>query len=355
MISLEDCQNIAHAVDGAHRGEERLRTACTEADITRRTLQRWNRGSGLDRGDRQLQVVRHVPAHALSEAERDEILLIAITSRTAELSAARIVSMLANEGVYVACESSFSRVPRAQGQPRRRGRAKVPQRNPPPTTHGATAPRQVFCRAMTYLLVTVIGRWLYLYLILDLYSPKIVGFEVRETDDSEHAVNLLRRTALAEGLHKQDYKRVLHGENGATLKATTVLAKMYCLGLKASCSHPRVRDGNAFVEALFRAAQYRPQFPTNGFADLDQVRGRACSSVGITTIIATVASAMSTRRRDTRAKIGSCYALAMRSTSGHGRNARGAGHGTPDPGIRHSGHAQFRARCNDQRGDRYPS
>ena len=37
------------------------------------------------------------------------------------------------------------------------------------------------------------GRWFYLYLILDLYSRKIVGFEVHETDDSEHAVNLLRR------------------------------------------------------------------------------------------------------------------------------------------------------------------
>ena len=35
----------------------------------------------------------------------------------------------------------------------------------------------------------------HLYLILDLYSRKIVGFEVHETDDSEHAVNLLRRTA----------------------------------------------------------------------------------------------------------------------------------------------------------------
>ena len=136
----------------------------------------------------------------------------------------------------------------------------------------ATAPRQVFCWDMTYLPATAIGRWFYLYLILDLYSRKIVGFEVHEIDDSEHAVNLLRRMALAEDLHALDYMPVLHGNNGATIKATTVLAMMHWLGLRASYSRPRVSDDNAFVEALFRTAKYRPQFPTKGFADLEQAR-----------------------------------------------------------------------------------
>ena len=85
-------------------------------------------------------------------------------------------------------------------------------------------------------------------------------------------MNLLRRTALAEDLHALDYRPVLHGDNGATLKATTVLAMMHWLGLRASYSRPRVSDDNAFVEALFRTAKYRPQFPTKGFADLEQAR-----------------------------------------------------------------------------------
>ncbi len=41
---------------------------------------------------------------------------------------------------------------------------------------------------MTYLPATVVGRWFYLCLIQDLYSREIVGFEVHEIDDSEHAV-----------------------------------------------------------------------------------------------------------------------------------------------------------------------
>ncbi len=112
----------------------------------------------------------------------------------------------------------------------------------------------------------------YLYLILDVYSRKIVGFEVHETDSSDHAVELLRRTALAEGIHALPEKPVLHGDNGATMKATTVLAMLHWLRIKPSYSRPRVSDDNAFVEALFRTAKYRPQFPTKGFSDLQDAR-----------------------------------------------------------------------------------
>ena len=108
----------------------------------------------------------------------------------------------------------------------------------------------------------------FLYVILDVYSRKIVGFEVHETDSSDHAVDLLRRTALSEGLHTLARKPVLHGDNGATMKATTVLAMLHWLGIKPSYSRPRVSDDNAFIEAPFRTAKYRPQFPASGFADL---------------------------------------------------------------------------------------
>lgn len=56
-------------------------------------------------------------------------------------------------------------------------------------------------------------------------------------------------------------KPVLRGDNGATLKATTVLAMPHWLGIAPSYSRLRVSDGNAFVEALFRTAKYRPRFP----------------------------------------------------------------------------------------------
>jgi transposase InsO family protein len=128
---------------------------------------------------------------------------------------------------------------------------------------------------MTYLPASVVGRWFYLYLILDLYSRKIVGWEVHDSDDSVHAAHLVHRTALAEGIAAMPRRPVLHGDNGATLKATTVLAMLNWLGVKPSYSRPRVSDDNAFVESLFRTAKYRPEFPERGFDDLDAARGWA--------------------------------------------------------------------------------
>jgi transposase InsO family protein len=279
MISLEDRQSIASMVDEAHQNGARLRAACEVAGIDTRTLQRWKAYAGLQTGDGRPQAIRPVPAHALSPQERERIVQVANEPRFAALPPARIVPMLADEGVYIASESSFSRVLRAHGQTRHRGRAQAPRRVRPPTTHVATGPRQVWTWDMSYLPTKVLGVWCYLYLILDIYSRKIVGFEVHESDDSDHAVALLRRTALAEGVHAMAAKPVLHGDNGATLKAMTVLAMINWLGLKSSYSRPRVSNDNAFSESLFRTAKYRPEFPQKGFADLQEARQWASAFV----------------------------------------------------------------------------
>jgi len=279
MIGLEDRQTVAQNIVMAHTAGARLRLACETAGIELRTLQRWKAHDGLTAGDGRVHAVRPMPSHALSPAERAQLLAVANEPRFAAVPPARIVPMLADEGVYLASESSFSRVLREHGQNVHRGRAKAPKAARPPTTHIATAAREVWCWDMTYLPAVVMGRWFHLYLILDLYSRKIVGWEVHDTDDSEHAVHLVRRTALAEGIAAMTTKPVLHGDNGSTLKATTVLAMLNWLGVKPSYSRPRVSDDNAYAESLFRTAKYRPEFPAKGFADLDEARTWAAGFV----------------------------------------------------------------------------
>ena len=279
MIRLEARQALAQDIQTAHQAGARLQPACALAGIELRTLQRWKAQAGLVAGDGRPRAVRPRPEHALSEAERAELLSVANEPRFAAVPPARIVPMLADEGVYLASESSFARVLRAHGQTTHRGRAKAPKASRPPTTHIATAPRQVWCWDMTYLPTGVLGRWFHLYLILDLYSRKIVGWEVHDRDDASHAAHLVRRTALAEGIAAMTHKPVLHGDNGATLKATTVLAMLHWLGVKPSYSRPRVSDDNAYAESLFRTAKYRPEFPTQGFVDLDQARAWATAFV----------------------------------------------------------------------------
>ena len=279
MIDLEDRQALARDIDVAHSAGARLKPACEIAGIDLRTLQRWQAACGLVSGDGRPQAVHPVPGHALSQAERAHLLGVANELRFASVPPARIVPILADEGIYLASESTFARVLKAHGQSTHRGRSKAPKAHRPPTTHIACEPRQVWCWDMTYLPTPVMGRWFYLYLILDLYSRKIVGWEVHEADHADHAAHLVRRTALAEGIAALGTKPVLHGDNGSTLKATTVLAMLNWLGVKPSYSRPRVSDDNAYAESLFRTAKYRPEFPAKGFADLDQARSWAADFV----------------------------------------------------------------------------
>jgi putative transposase len=279
MIGLEDRRSLAKGISTATTAGARLHLACNTAGVNVRTLQRWKASNGLVGGDGRPGAVRPTPSHALSEQERIKLLQVANEPRFSAVPPARIVPMLADEGTYLASESSFSRVLRAHGQTTHRGRAKAPKAVRPPTTHVARAPRQVWCWDMTYLPAVVMGRWFHLYLILDLYSRKIVGWEVHDSDHSDHAVHLVRRTALSEGIATLADKPVLHGDNGSTLKATTVLAMLNYPGVKPSYSRPRMSDDNAYAESLFCTAKFRPEFPAKGFADLQQARAWATDFV----------------------------------------------------------------------------
>jgi transposase InsO family protein len=279
MTRLEDRRTLIDHITQARAQGARLRPACVLAGIDARTLQRWRDGEGLTRGDRRPDANRPGASHALSEAERAQIMAVCNEPRFAETPPARVVPMLADDGIYIASESSFYRVLRAHDQMNRRGRARPPRASGPPRTHIAACPGEVWCWDVTFLPSQIQGRWFYFYLILDLYSRKIVGFEVHDTDTAEHAAHLARRTALAEGVHASSVRPILHGDNGATLKATTVLAMLHWLGIKPSYSRPRVSDDNAFAEALFRTAKYRPAFPLKGFADLAAARQWGASFV----------------------------------------------------------------------------
>ncbi len=179
MTRLEDRQILVRDIEQACAGGARLAPACALAGIDARTLRRWKAGDGLRQGDRRPDAARSVPPHALSEAERARIIEIANEPRFADTPPARIIPALADEGIYIASESSFHRVLRAHGQMNRRGRAQPPRTSRPPTTHIATRPGDVWCWDVTFLPAQIQGRWFYFYLIVDLYSRKIVGFEVQ--------------------------------------------------------------------------------------------------------------------------------------------------------------------------------
>src|SRR5690606_12896022 len=191
MIALSQRQDMVADIEQAQREGATLAAACAELGVSVRTLERWKQ-DGAVRADGRPGAARPEPAHKLSEQEKQYVLTICHEARFADLPPAQIVPRLADEGVYVASESSFYRVLRAADEQHHRGRAKAPAATEP-TRHVATGPNQVWSWDVTYLPSRVRGMFFYLYAVLDLYSRKIVAWEVHEREGGEEAAGLVER------------------------------------------------------------------------------------------------------------------------------------------------------------------
>ncbi len=255
---------LAHVDEALEKGV-RLEVVCERLGVAPRTIQRWRKPATAE--DRRCGPHTR-PSNRLSEMERRRILAVANSEEFRDASPKQIVPRLADRGEYVASEASFYRVLREAGQLTHRGHAKAPTPRPR-AEHTTTAPNQVWSWDITYLKGPVRGTFLYLYLVVDIFSRRIMGFEVHEEESAEHAAVLIRRcwqdAGCPEGL-------VLHSDNGGPMKGATLLATLQWLGVTPSFSRPRVSDDNAFSEALFRTLKYRPCFPQRPFASVKEAR-----------------------------------------------------------------------------------
>jgi putative transposase len=245
----------------------RREAACRAVGLSVRTWQRWQREGQAKVDGRTIAV--HRPANQLSEDERQRLLAVANAPEFRSLPPSQIVPALADREEYLASESTFYRVLRAADQAERRGRAR-PLTRTAPKAHRATAPNQLWSWDITYLATTVRGAFFYLYLILDVYSRKIVGLEVFEAESAEHATTVVRRAYLREGIAGQPL--VLHSDHGAPMKGATLLATLQKLGVVPSFSRPSVSNDNPYSEALFRTLKYVPSYPSKPFETVEQAR-----------------------------------------------------------------------------------
>ena len=136
MISTPDRRRAVSLIDEARAAGARLKPSCGVLGITARTYQRWTQG-GAVRADGRPAAVRPAPSHALTEDERQAVLETSLQPDYADLPPGQIVPRLADQGVYLASESTFYRVLRAHDLQHHRGRAKAPSTPRPPTTHAA--------------------------------------------------------------------------------------------------------------------------------------------------------------------------------------------------------------------------
>ena len=245
----------------------RLERICEELGLDPRTVQRWlAQGVGEDRRAGP----HHSPGNKLSSAERGKVLAIVNAPAHRDLSPKQIVPKLADAGEYVASEATFYRILREEGQLQHREPSRAPVSRNRPREFVADGPNQVWTWDITYLKSPVKGLFFYLYLVVDVWSRKIIGWSVHEEESADHACALVRAACELERIVFEQL--VLHADNGGPMRAATLLALLQVLGVHASFSRPSVSNDNPFSEALFRTAKYRPEYPRRPFASIDEAR-----------------------------------------------------------------------------------
>ena len=269
MTALSERGQIMALLSQAIAAGARQDRACAAISLSERTMQRWQcdvlRGGLGPRGDqRPLRI--QTPNNRLSTLERQRLLAIANSAEFGHLPPSQIVPRLADRGQYVASESTFNRVLKAEHQLTHRGSARPGHHRSKPRALSASAPNELFSWDITYLPTSVKGLYFYLYLFMDVYSRKVVGWQVYEEESSDLAGEVMSDLCKRENIAPDQV--VLHSDNGSPMKGATMLATLQSLGVMPSFSRPAVSNDNPFSESLFRTMKYRPTYPRRPFENL---------------------------------------------------------------------------------------
>jgi transposase InsO family protein len=229
-------------------------SACAVVQLSERTVQRWR---GNPQGDQRLEGVR-VPHNKLPATQREIILAIVNSPAYCDLPPSQIVPRLADEGTYLASESTLYRLLREARQLTHR-LASTPCAHSRPVPLMAAAPNQIYSWDISYLPSLIHGMFFYLYFFIDIYSRKIVGWQVHDRECSGYAAALIKDISAREGILPDQL--ILHSDNGAPMKGVSMLSMMQMLGIVPSLSRPGVSDDNPYSESLFRTVKYAPVYP----------------------------------------------------------------------------------------------
>jgi putative transposase len=257
---------IINLIDKSVESGACLKKASEIVGLSARTVIRW-RGQGGGQDQRKGPLA--APANKFSQQDRQQILDTANSAPFRDLSPNQIVPTLADQDVYLASESTFYRVLKEHKMLTHR-QASKPAVNYRPKEHVATGACQVWSWDITYLQTSVKGLFFYLYMVVDVWSRKIISAQVFAEESMDHSSMLIARACMLHGV--QPKKLVLHADNGGPMKGATMLATLHKLGVIPSFSRPSVSNDNPYSESLFRTMKYRPEYPLKPFENMEQAQ-----------------------------------------------------------------------------------
>ncbi len=205
---------------------------------------------------------------ALSAAERQEVRQLLNSERFVDRAPRTVYAILLDEGRYRCSWRTMYRVLAADAATQeRRAQRRHPAYARPELL--ATGPCQVWSWDITKLRGPLPGLWYSLYVMLDIFSRKIVGWLVASREDAALAELLIAESCAREGIQPQQL--TVHADRGAPMTSKTVAELLIDLGVVRSHSRPTVSNDNPYSEAQFKTMKYGPWYPER-FASIEEAR-----------------------------------------------------------------------------------
>ena len=202
------------------------------------------------------------PSNKFTEVERALVLKVVNSPVYRDLPPSQIVPKLADKQEYIGSESTIYRILHEEKMMQHRSAVR-PKTHKKPLELSAEQPNQLWSWDITYLKGPIRGQYFYLYFFMDVFSRKIVGYDVFLEQSAELGSQVVSKAYTTEGITKQQV--ILHSDNGGPMKGSMMLAMLETLGVGASFSRPSVSNDNPFSESLFKTCKYRPNYPDKPF------------------------------------------------------------------------------------------
>lgn len=225
--------------------------ACHALDLPRSTYYRW-------RVPPTPPIVRAKPPRSLTSYEEQEVLALLRSTNYADLAPEAVVAALLDQGQYLCSPRTMYRILSKHGEVQeRRQQLRHPDYKKPELL--AQAPNQIWSWDITRLRGPAKWSYFYLYVILDIFSRRVVGWMVAPSESASLAKRFIQETCDKEQVDPETL--TIHSDRGVPMTSILVAQLLALLGVTKSLSRPYTSNDNPYSESQFKTMKYRPEFP----------------------------------------------------------------------------------------------
>ena len=248
------------------------RRSCSLLMIEHRRVVRWQAQARQGQPLANLRPGSQDPLHRVLPEEIDQIVTLAGQPEYVDLSHRTLAVTAWDKGLFQASFSTVYRVLKERNLMTTRGPSRAHNgHSKAPVRKDLTGPNQRWCWDISCLPTGQKGEYLYLYLLLDEWSRKVIQWRIAWQQTAEESRLLLEGGLADQNILAlpEDQRPELINDRGRQMKAKPIQRLCEDHGMPQLFARPRTPNDNPFIESAFSTVKRAPAYPGR-FLDDDQ-------------------------------------------------------------------------------------